>query len=89
MVCDANAQCVSLPQSDPVADEVPDVVERSLGEGRHSVAARDEGLAAAFVEVLETGDARVAVATFSSMGDPLGVWRSEPFVAPFGQVWNR
>ena len=76
-VCDANAVCVSLPQSTPVVELDPDVDERQLGEGRHPVAASESGLATAFYEVLSTGAGRVGVATFSPLGEGLGVWRDD------------
>jgi len=89
-VCNTSGACVGLPLSESVVDRVggqdPDVRERQLGVGRHPVAASEDGLAVAFYEVLKSGGARVAVATFSSLGEGRGLWRADASVLDLDPV---
>ena len=79
--CNAVAECVTFPQSESVVADLggqdPTVVERQLGQGRHPVAGSEDGLAAVFYEILETGTARVGAGVFSPAGEGLGLWYAE------------
>ncbi len=79
MLCDGQARCVGPLLSESAVARVngqDDLVdERRLGNGRHPVAASEEGFAVSFVEALQGGGARVGVATYSPGGTGLGLWR--------------